>query len=160
MIATASARGVQKPELASVLESSTQEVFRTMMAVELVRAHQQPIVGAEFTAMVGLAGQLCGLVTVRCSQTAAILVASLLLHVPVKQSTEHAWDALGEVANMVAGNFKNKLDGVSEKCMLSLPTVVTGADYSFRSLSAAAPVVLWFTLKGKPLAVSLHLQNG
>jgi len=30
-------------------------------------------------------------------------------------------DALGEVCNMVAGNFKNKIPGPAEGCMLSPP---------------------------------------
>jgi len=34
-------------------------------------------------------------------------------------------DALGEVCNMIAGNFKNKISGLSEGCMLSVPTVIT-----------------------------------
>jgi chemotaxis protein CheX len=82
--------------------------------------------------MVGLAGVICGVLSVRCSQQSASLAATLMLDLPPEKAAENAWDALGEVANMVAGNFKNKL-GISDKCMLSVPTVITGADYNFRS---------------------------
>ena len=44
------------------------------------------------------------------------------------------WDALGEICNMVAGNFKNKVSGLGNGCMLSVPTVITGRDYHCHSL--------------------------
>ena len=37
-------------------------------------------------------------------------------------------DAVGEVCNMVAGNFKNKISGISDGCKLSVPTVITGSN--------------------------------
>ena len=42
-------------------------------------------------------------------------------------------DAIGEVANMIAGSFKNKLTGLAHGCMLSSPTVITGSDYAYRA---------------------------
>ena len=42
-------------------------------------------------------------------------------------------DAMGEICNMVAGNFKNKISGLSDGCMLSVPTVITGSDYNLHS---------------------------
>jgi chemotaxis protein CheX len=42
---------------------------------------------------------------------------------------EQTADALGEVCNMIAGSFKHKVNGLSERCALSPPSVVTGKDY-------------------------------
>ena len=67
-------------------------------------------------------------------------------------------DTARELANMVAGNFKNKIDGMSDKCLLSVPTVITGADYSFRSISESQPLELWFRFHGKALHIALELH--
>ena len=146
-------------EWAPVLETATREVFQMMLGAELVKNPPAEWKGAEFTAMVGLAGELCGVLSVRCSQESANLAASLMLDLPPDKAAENAWDALGEVANMIAGNFKNKLDGLSDKCMLSVPTVITGANYSFRSLSDTTPLEIWFTFSGMPLAVTLEIHS-
>jgi len=146
-------------ELCALLEVASTEVFRMMAGSELERTSQTPWKGAEFTAMVGLAGDLCGLLSVRCSQDSASQVAALMLDLAPEKASEHAWDALGEIANMIAGNFKNKLNGVSDRCMLSVPTVITGANYTFRSLAVANPITLWFTFQGKPLAVTLEVKS-
>src|SRR5437763_16814076 len=87
------------------------------------------------TAMVGLAGQLCGVITVRCHETTAVLMASKMLGLPIEKVGQDFPDALGEVCNMVAGNFKNKIGGLSDKCMLSPPSVITGSNYSLHSMA-------------------------
>jgi len=112
------------------LETSSREVFRMVLGAELGSCSPQPWKGSEFTAMLGLAGDLCGLLSLRCRQESATLVASSMLDLAPENAAEHACDAIGEVANMVAGNFKNKLSGTARKCLLSVPTVITGADYS------------------------------
>jgi hypothetical protein len=44
-------------------------------------------------------------------------------------SEDQVCDAIGEICHMVAGNFKNKLIGLVNSCMLSVPAVVTGRSY-------------------------------
>src|SRR5882672_2067272 len=85
--------------------------------------------------MVGLAGQLCGVMSVRCSGKPAALMTSKMLGVELDKVGTEIADALGEICNMVAGNFKNKITGLAEGCMLSPPTIVTGSDYTLHSLS-------------------------
>ena len=142
-----------------LLEHSTCEVFEIMLKTKLEPSRPEIFIGVEFTAMVGMAGIVCGVLSVRCCHQSAMAVASAMLGVPPHQAGEHAWDALGEVANMIAGNFKSKIDGMAEKCMLSVPTVITGADYSFKSLSDSAPIDLWFRYNNKPLNVALEIHS-
>lgn len=142
-----------------LLEQACYEVFEIMLASQLDPGKPVPCTGVEFTAMVGLAGSVTGILSVRCDQNAATKVASAMLHLPIEKAAEHAWDALGEVANMVAGNFKNKIEGVSDKCLLSVPTIITGADYSFHSQGNDSPFNFWFRFQGSPLQVTLEIQQ-
>lgn len=152
------------PEVAAdrwlaLLEHSAYEVFGMMLDSKLEVGKPEPMIGVEFTALVGLAGIICGVLSIRCGQESATQVASAMLGMPTSQASEHAWDAMGEVANMIAGNFKNKIDGMSDKCMLSVPTVITGADYCFRSIAEKPPIELWFRFHGKPLHIALEIQS-
>lgn len=142
-----------------LLEYSAHEVFEIMLRAKLEPGKPEPMTGVEFTAMVGLAGVITGVVSVRCCHKSATEIASAMLGLPAKEAGEHACDAIGEVANMVAGNFKNKIDGVSDKCFLSVPTVITGAGYSFKSLGEGTPMELWFRFNGEPLQVALDLHG-
>src|SRR5215470_8953008 len=122
-----------------LLELAVREVFEIMLGCKLEPLANINSTTLEFTAMVGLAGQLCGVVTMRSTAKSAVLMASKMLGVDPKDADQQTWDAIGEVTNMVAGNFKNKLSGLGDKCMLSVPTVITGADYSFHSLADGGP---------------------
>jgi chemotaxis protein CheX len=142
-----------------ILERSTREVFEIMLGSKLDVGRPEPIIGIEFTAMVGMAGALCGVLSLRCDHPSANQVAASMLTLPPDQAAEHAWDALGEVANMIAGNFKNKIEGLADQCMLSVPTVITGADYAFHSLADTGPLNLWFRFHERPLQLTLEIHS-
>ena len=113
-----------------LLELSAREVFDIMLGTRL-HAYESST-GAndgEFTALVGLAGSLCGVLSIRCTGQAARIMASKMLGIPPEEVDNDSWDALGEIANMIAGNFKGKLSGVGNHCMLSVPTIIVGTDY-------------------------------
>lgn len=144
----------------ALLELSVREVFEIMLASKVSLPDQPPSAPvSDFTAMVGLAGQLCGVLTVRCSSHSATLMASNMLGIDPAQVGEQVFDALGEVCNMIAGNFKNKLTGVADRCMLSVPTVITGENFSLHSLADAGPLEFFFLFEGQLVQVALEVHS-
>jgi len=114
---------------------ASQEVFEMMAQTKLTVCHEpEKMKFAEFTSVVGLAGPITGIVTIRCTGKAAIIIASRMLGLPPAEVGADMFDALGEICNMVAGNFKSKLGENGEKTMLSVPTVIKGSDYRVRSM--------------------------
>jgi CheY-specific phosphatase CheX len=158
MIAESSQINTEPATLRTILEVATREVFELTVGAKLEIAESEPTEPLNITAMIGLAGSLCGVISVRCSSEAATLVAAKMLGVPIAEASASTHDAVAEIDNMVAGNFKSKLTG-SNHCMLSIPTVITGADYQLRSLDVGQVVQL-FVLFGKhPVTVSMELHN-
>jgi chemotaxis protein CheX len=141
------------------LQLAMQEVFELMLASPLeLTSELPPEQGLDITSMVGLAGQLCGILTVRCSAKAAARMASKMLGVETEKAGPEMWDAVGEICNMVAGNFKNKIPGLGDGCMLSVPTVITGTEYNLHSMvNDEMHAVLLF--EGEPVVLSLEVHN-
>ncbi|MBI3474313.1 MAG: chemotaxis protein CheX [Acidobacteria bacterium] len=142
-----------------LLDTSVREVFELMLSSHLTT----PAAGSDAddldtTAMVGLAGQLCGVLSVRCDRKAAALTTSKMLGVPLDKVGPEISDALGEICNMVAGNFKNKITGLSQGCMLSPPTVITGTDYSMTSLTDSPALEVRLAFESMPIVVSLEIH--
>jgi CheY-specific phosphatase CheX len=75
------------------------------------------------------------------------------------QANQQVWDAIGEICNMVAGNFKNKLTGLSDKYMLSVPTVITGGDYTVHSLADAGTMEIVMTFENSPVLIALEVHS-
>jgi chemotaxis protein CheX len=143
----------------STLQLAVQEVFELMLGSTLEIPGQPPAEdGLAITGMVGMAGQLCGVLSVRCSEKSAARVASQMLGVTTEKSDPAMCDAMGEISNMIAGNFKNKITGLGDGCLLSVPTVIAGGDYSLRSLvNEEIRSVLLF--EGEPIVVTLEVHN-
>jgi chemotaxis protein CheX len=122
------------PTWRGILESASLEVFEMMAGASLtINTDPSAKPEGEQTAMVGLAGTLCGMVTIQCSSITASKLASLLLGTDAGTNRSMITDAMGELGNMVAGNFKAKLSPLSDHWMMSIPTVIVGADYVMKT---------------------------
>lgn len=143
----------------TILECAAVEVLEMMAGIRpdpSPSSTEEP--AGEQTAMVGMAGALCGITTVRCSNTTAIKLASLMLG-GTSANASGASDALGELCNMIAGNFKSKISGLADHCMLSVPTVISGEDYSMEPAQPAESINVCLNLSGQPLWVSLIIHG-
>jgi chemotaxis protein CheX len=107
------------------------DVFRTMLNLTVERAtggwhnKAQPVTGAVY-----YAGSWNGALLVECTQEQSFQFTHRLMSIaPPTTVNDDVRDALGELANMVAGNLKAVLPpGVA----ISMPSVVEGTDYSLR----------------------------
>ena len=85
-------------------------------------------------------------------------MASRMLGVDAEKAGQEMWDAVGEICNMVAGNFKNKISGMGDGCMLSVPTVITGGDYSVHSM-VNENLRTVFLFEGEPVILTLEVHS-
>jgi len=143
----------------SVLEAATIEVFGMMANVSLLPyAHPDEKPRGEKTAMVGLAGALCGMTTLVCSSVTAGKFASGMLGEDAASDPSAVGDALGELCNMVAGNFKAKVNSLADHCVLSVPTVISGADYELQIMEPSGGCVVALACDGAPIWVALVIH--
>lgn len=143
-----------------LLKLASREVFELMLSSPLgVPPEVLTDQVLDITAMVGLAGQVCGIMTLRCTSQSAALMASKMLGVDVADTGPEMWDAVGEVCNMIAGNFKNKVTGMGDTCMLSVPTVITGADYSLHAPADSGKIQITLLFEESPLIISLEVND-
>lgn len=153
------ARSGTRERWTSLMELATREVFQLMLSSELKAATTEADPSQPVTSMVGLAGELCGVLSVRCEEKAAVQMTCKMLGVPAEKVSAEMPDALGEICNMVAGNFKNKITGLGDGCMLSPPTVISGSDYTTYSIADKPALEIRLLFEGMPLVVSLEIHS-
>ncbi len=147
------------PNWKPIMEMAAIEVFELMVGVRLKVSPTAPATPAgEQTAMVGMAGALCGMTTIRCAGKTSGKLASLMLGSETDANTSTARDALGELCNMIAGNFKAKVSTLADHCLLSVPTVITGESYSMETSDPTESVVVVLDHEGQPIWVSLVIH--
>jgi chemotaxis protein CheX len=146
----------------NLLVLSVREVFQAMLKTKVAPVFEPAkALTLEWTAMIGLAGELPGVLMLSCDELSAIRIASKMLETPIEGPNEDCKDALGEACNMIAGNFKHKISGLSANCAQATPAVITGKDYRVHCKESGAQesVFVTFTFMASPIYVSLELQK-
>ena len=146
----------------NLLVLSVREVFQDMLKTKVAPVFEPAkALTLEWTGMVGFAGELRGALMLSCDEISAVRIASKMLETEIEGPTEECKDALGEACNMIAGNFKHKISGLSANCALATPAVITGTDYRVYRKESGAQESLFvtFTFMGSPIYVSLELRR-
>ena len=106
--------GTTENELINHFHSDVREIFTTMVGIEdLLRLPLLTDPRTHFsdciTAMVGFAGFFNGLVSLHVPRPLALRFTSSMIGMEVTEMGADVNDALGEIANMIAGSFKHHL---------------------------------------------------
>jgi chemotaxis protein CheX len=161
---TLAAINMTEDELIKSFIKDVQDVFINMVGVEdLMHLPIQVDVTTHFkeclTAMVGLAGTYNGLVSVHLPWPLAISFTSLMLGMEVTEIDDDVNDAMGEIANMLAGSFKQHLSLGGSDIQLSTPSVVNGADYVVSSGNNLENITLKFATDTEWFKVALSIEE-
>ena len=144
-----------------LLECAVKEVFQIMLQTDLITVPKtaDQVSAGDTTAMVGLAGAMCGVLTIRCNSKTAESVAGRMLGSVGNVSPSEIPDALAEICNMVAGNFKSKITRLADNCMLSVPTVIRGDDYEMVTIADGESISVTVEYENAPIYANLAVHS-
>lgn len=138
---------------------ATTDVFSTMLMMDLVVGDPVEGPGGEvfsnITSMLGLGGDIRGMLAVHCPAAVAKAITSGFLGMDVDELNEDVKDAIGEIANMVAGNLKVAFAGHDLKIELAIPTSIVGESYRVGGMLGARRVAVPFDMENGQFLVEL-----
>jgi chemotaxis protein CheX len=142
MSAAATATPAEKPKptidvkLIVPFVNSVRSVFATMVKVgtevERPRLKMQPAPSYDVSSIIGFSGQIVGSVVVSFQREAAEALASAFACTPLTLTDADFPDAIGELANMIAGGAKTQLGSLAN---ITVPNVVIGSGHVIARLS-------------------------
>lgn len=161
--AVAEATQMTEEGMAKYIIDATKDVFNTMVMMELADSYplEEPVTKFQcsVTGMVGLAGTYTGILSIHCPKSFAMRIASNMLGMDIDEVGEDVNDALGEIANMLAGYVKQVLSKGGLDINLSIPTVISGEEYTINAMTDLDAVVIPFTNEGERFLVGLTLRK-
>lgn len=150
-----------KVEFVNPFINATTSVFRTMLGCELTRG--QPALKMnrapeyEVSGLIGLTGKCQGMVVVSLGRDTAISATEIMLSERPEELNRDVIDAVGEVANMIAGAAKSELEQF--QLSVGLPSVICGKNHSIGFPSNCTPIMLPFDSKIGPVCVEVGLSE-
>jgi chemotaxis protein CheX len=133
-------------EVINPFVSATLDVFKTMLGCALTRGplslkHEHTPM-YEVSGLIGLSGQCRGMVVLSISRATAIAAAEGMLGARPDGLNRDVMDAVGELANMIAGAAKTRL--AQYRLTIGLPTVICGKVQAIAFPPEALPIVIPF----------------
>lgn len=138
------------------------EVFASMLALQVaVVPSPLPQIGEgdERTAIVGYSGAMRGCCEVQMNQSAAAAVATAMLGGTPTDDSESLDDAVGEIANMIAGGWKDRIPSLSSDCNISPPTVITGRAYKVHMSRPSVKMTRCYSFSGHHIFLTLRRED-
>jgi len=154
-------------ELTNDIVTATKEIFETMVMLDV--ADKPPLAKQvihfenSISGMVGLAGTHKGMLSIHTPYDVAKVITANFLGMEVDEILEideDVEDAIGEVANMLAGSVKLALSAQGKDITLSIPTAIHGTDYTINCMDDAEFSIVPFTIEGlPPFLIELQLKK-
>jgi len=131
------------PKLIVPFVNSVRSVFATMVKVEteIQRPHYktQPAPSYDVSSIIGFSGQIVGSVVISLERGAAEALVAAFAGTPLKLTDGDFPDAIGELANMIAGGAKTHLGSLAS---ISVPSVVIGSGHVVARLTDVPCIVI------------------
>jgi chemotaxis protein CheX len=123
--------------------TATITLFKTMLnmdvAPEKPTLKQEPYPSFDISGIIGLSGGAQGSISISFPKSMALKIVSTMIGMELKVVGPDLTDGIGEVANIIAGNAKQNLNGLN--LSISLPNVIVGKDHVITS-QRGIPVVI------------------
>jgi chemotaxis protein CheX len=156
-------QAVAQEQTVTFLIDSTREVFEKMILRTLTSGI--PIEGdalrprSNVVATVSFAGTESGIVAFYSTTDTACEIAGALLGMDASEVNGDMPDAIGEVANMIAGALRTKMTDSGAPCAISIPTVTVGSDFYTKYVSDVRRVLCPFKMNEQEIFVELIRQR-
>lgn len=146
-------------DLGQEIIAATQEVFSTMLMLEIsgtdVSETGRSAIQSNLTSMIGLGGGVRGMLAVHCPAAVAKGITGAFLGMEIEELDADVKDAIGEIANMVAGNLKIAYGQAGVDVELAIPTTIVGESFRVSGFTGASRHYVAFQLDSGSFWVEL-----
>lgn len=151
-----------------LIDETVAEVYGMMLGLETAVVPEGRVIdesaGNWRTAIVGFSGTLRGSCEIRMDAMAARMVMSAMLgepmdDTPIDEQDGSVSDAVGEICNMVAGGWKNRIPSLASSCALSPPTIISGRDYVVKLGTPSIKFARTYTFAGQTMQITMQCEE-
>ncbi len=140
---------------------ATIDCFKTMITDQISSLppslKRQPFSCYSISGIIGLSGDAQGSISLGFSMPVAVKVVSDMLKTPINETNPDLPDAIGEIANIIAGNAKKELSKFN--LSISLPNVIIGKNHTLAGEGGAPTILVPFSSGSGDFMMEISLKT-
>ena len=146
-------------EFAKKITETTEEIFSTMIFMDLSAdpplAEGKQVLGCHVSAMIGLTGGFSAMLGIHCPEAVGLGITGAMLGMEIEEIDADVKDALGEIANMLAGGLKERFSSEDIPLELAIPTAISGKSYTISAPKGSNRVIVPFQVAEGPFYIEI-----
>jgi len=140
--------------------SSIREVLRTMVHIEVAvgtpTLKQSPEPTYDVSGIIGFSGEFVGAMVLSFQKNTAMAIVSGFAGMPIAPNSPDFADAVGELANMIAGSAKTSFGGGTT---ISIPSIIMGAGHTIARLHDVPCLIIPCRTDAGNFAVEVNIKR-
>ena len=112
----------------------------------------------DVSGVIGLAGDMNGIISVTFTEKCILHIVTGMFGEEVKELNEEIGDAVGEIANMISGQARQKLESQGTNLQAAIPSVVMGRNHTISHLTKQPIIALPFITAGGEFTVEICFE--
>lgn len=141
---------------------AVEEIFASMIFMDVTVLDEMPVSPegeSMLSGVIGFAGDLKGTILIHLPVPVAVAITNAFLELELEEADGEVKDAIGELANMVAGGFKYHLPDNGQGTQLSIPSVISGRGYTCEATGSYSRLVVGFGTPAGPFLTELLVKS-
>ena len=141
---------------------STVHVLKTIAGIGAEKGKpflkKDNIARGDVSGVIGLAGDMNGIISVTFTEKCILNIVSGMFGEEMKELNDEIGDAVGEIANMISGQARQKLETMGTNLQAAIPSVVMGKDHTICHLTKQPIIALPFATAGGEFTVEICFE--
>lgn len=167
-------------ELEGMIIEAVSKYFDTMISLPIQYENSRPGLGYDelegppppvlpsrktvIVGMVGFVGAMNGVINLYLEEDLAMRLTGSFLGMTEEEvaaeGPEVIHDALGEMANMIVGTFKNTVSDKGFQCRMTVPSILRGTNFTIETPSTVFRQIYSFKIVDAPFIADLTMKPG
>lgn len=142
---------------------STLHVLHTMAFTEAnpgkLYLKKGEIAKGDVTSIIGLTGDVKGTISVSFTQKCILAIVTKMFGEPMEELNNEVKDAVGEIANMISGQARQKLEGIDLNLRAAIPTVIMGKNHTISHITDQKIVAIPFMTENGDFTIEVCFES-
>ena len=141
---------------------STLHVLQTIAGINADKGKpylkENNIAVGDVSGVIGLAGDMNGMISVTFTEKCILHIVTGMFGEEMKELNDEIGDAVGEIANMISGQARQKLEAMGTNLQAAIPSVVMGKGHTITHVTKQPVVALPFSTSGGDFTIEVCFE--